>query len=82
MSKGWGFRAPPPSRRKKRRPNWLALRESGEPAVVGRQALATEMDRRAGLDPPDSWQEVVDLGFGGGSGVRSLSRILASGSEV
>ena len=42
----------------------MALRGSGEPAVVAREALATEMDRRVGLDPPDSWREVVDLGLG------------------
>ena len=31
---------------------------------MAREALATEMDRRVGLDPPDSWREVVDLGLG------------------
>ena len=32
--------------------------------MVARETLAIEMDRRIGLDPPDSWREVVDLGIG------------------
>ena len=47
-----------------RRPNWRALRGSGESAVVAREALAAELDRRIGLEPPVSWSEVVDLGLG------------------
>ena len=47
-----------------RRPNWRALRGSGESAVVAREALAAELDRSVGLEPPVSWSEVVDLGLG------------------
>ena len=51
-----------------RRPNWRALRGSGESATVAREALAAELDRRVGLEQPVSWSEVVDLGVGVGSG--------------
>ena len=64
LVKGWVFRAPPPSHKKMRRPNWRALRGSGESATVARAALAAELDRRVGLEPPVSWSEVVDLGLG------------------
>ena len=64
LVKGWVFRVPPPSHSKMRRPNWRALRGSGESATVAREALAAELDRRVGLEPPVSWSEVVDLGLG------------------
>ena len=64
LVKGWVFRVPPPSHSKMRRPNWRALRGSGEAATVAREALAAELDRRVGLEPPTSWSEVVDLGLG------------------
>ena len=62
--RGGFFRAPPSSHKKLRKPTWLALRGSGDSAVVAREASATEMDRRVGLEPPASWREVVDLGLG------------------
>ena len=45
LARGWVYRAPPCTPRKLRRPNWLLLRGSGEPAQVARAALSTELDR-------------------------------------
>ena len=53
LAKGWVYRAPPRTPRKLRRPNWGVSRGSGEAAQVARSALAAEMDRRVGEEPPD-----------------------------
>ena len=37
---------------------------SGESATIGREALTAEMDRRVAMEQPESWKDVVDLGFG------------------
>ena len=64
LAKGWVYRAPPRIPRRLRRPNWVALKGSGDAANVARSALATELDRRVADEQPTTWPEVVSLGLG------------------
>ena len=68
LAKGWVYRAPPRAPRRLRRPNWVALRGSGNAANVARSALATELDRRVANEQPTTWPEGCVFGFGCCSG--------------
>ena len=62
--RGGCIRAPLRTPRRLRRPNWIALRGSGDAANVARSALATELDRRVADEQPTTWPEVASLGLG------------------
>ena len=62
--RGGIFRAVYRPARRLKRPNWRALRGSGDGAQMARAALSAELDRRVAETDPTSWQEVADLGSG------------------